>query len=115
MIVRPATPADMLELHPEPLPRSARVQAAEANGRPIAIWGVYPENAAHQLFASFSPEFRASKRNFVKGIEALKAFLAQRPAMPVYAYEEETIPNADVLLRHIGFTNVSGRDWIWTP
>ncbi|MCH9835655.1 hypothetical protein K0U83_08315 [bacterium] len=111
--VRPATYEDIVRLDGQPPARTCRAMVAEEDGRVTGIWGFYTHNTRYVLFSSFSPEFRRHKRNFVIAVKSAREMIASQPPMPVIAVADPDIEGSDVLLTHMGFTQLDGSLYQW--
>lgn len=107
--VRPATYEDIVRLDGQPPARTCRAMVAEEDGRVTGIWGFYTHNTRYVLFSSFSPEFRRHKRNFVIAVKSARELFYRLPEMPLLAEADPDIEGSDVLLKHLGFTQLDGR------
>lgn len=105
MIIRPATREDISAVGHRR--ETCRALVAEDNGKTLAIFGIYPFSTRWVLFAWATDEYRKNRRAVVAGIKAIRELIESRPAMPLLAHADPAIPGSDVLLKHMGFEQLS--------
>lgn len=111
MIIRPATAKDLETVDGRLPAKSCRAMVATEDQDVIGVWGIYPQNTRYVLFASFTEQFRQSKRNFVLAVASARKLISARPSMPVLSVADPEISGSEVLLKHMGFEHVVGNTY----
>lgn len=90
--------------------RSMFAFAGLADGQPLAIFGLYYDDARLVLFSDIRPEARRFKKRLVQGAFRVMA-LAREKAVPVYAVAD-CVEGSVRLLERLGFKpQPGGRVW----
>lgn len=120
LTMRPATMADVVDLHPEVAGCSYRAWAGEVDGRQVGVIGLVYTRPRACLFCRFDEEVRPYLRTMpaLRMLRKIKTLIEER-GRPVYAIQEPGEDKAPAILTRMGFVfseEVNGsRIWEWSP
>lgn len=117
---RPATSADVAELHPGAEGTSYRAWTCDLDGKPAGVVGLALTRPRACLFCSFDETLRP----YLKSVAVLRLLkkaeaLFKARNLPVYTIRDKAEPKAPAILARLGFeylADVEGDEvWGWSP
>jgi hypothetical protein len=118
--VRPATAADLAEIHPEAVGTSYRAWACELDGETVGAIGLALTRPRACLFCGFTEALRPHLKSMtvLRLLKRVERVIRERN-LPVYAIRDLNEPKAPEILGRLGFAYYAKIDgepvWKWTP
>lgn len=113
--MRPATKDECVK-DGKPFPKTTWSYAIADKDEVVAVTGYYFEEGKTILFSTIKPVARARCRWFARDVlKFARAVLdkAHRTGIPIAAKADPEIPGSDILLKHLGGTNIQKDIWTW--
>lgn len=102
MLLRPATPDDLVALHGKLPECTMRAHVAEVDGKVLAVGGVYYSSGSTFAFSYLSDEMRTHRKSIMRAARFAMHKVAALPG-PIYALCSQSEANAPEFLRRLGF------------
>lgn len=104
IVIRPATEADVKDLHPELAGVSYRAWAAEIDGEKAGVIGLALTRPRACLFCGFSEDLRPhlTSMPLMRLLKKVEMMFKAR-GLPVYALRDANEPKSEAILRRLGF------------